>query len=178
MSAGARIAALVVVAVVAFAGAFVVFGGGSDDRPAQVASGTPAPSSTTTAVGSGTGGGGAGGDNDSKENPCVQSNIAAVEEVGYAVTVATEPDPPKPRGTTFEIVVERDGSPVSGATVCLSADMGDMSHSGSSARADEVDPGRYEAAISFGMRGSWTGRVLVVEPGQRPASMPISFSVT
>ncbi len=171
MSAGARVAALVVVAAVAFGAALLVFTDGSGE-PAEVGSGPAASTNTTNASGSGAAGG-----RQAEEDPCVHSDVVGVDQAGYVVTVATEPDPPRPQGTTFEIRVERDGAPVSGATVCVSADMAAMSHADASGQADEVGAGRYELAISFGMRGSWTGRVLILEPGERPASKPIGFSV-
>ncbi len=58
----------------------------------------------------------------------------------------------------------------------MSADMSDMSHAGVSKQAEELGEGRYQMAVDFGMRGNWSGGVLVVESGQG-ASTPVSFNV-
>jgi hypothetical protein len=172
MSNAGRIAVVAVIAVVAFGAAFVLAGG--DDSPTgeaatDVAAGGNDRTSTSQA---------ADEDDDEDANPCRVNDVVPVEEAGYEVTVATEPDPPAPNGTTFQVVVQRDGEPVEGATVCMSADMSAMSHSGVSAEADEVGPGSYELAVKFGMRGQWSGGVLVIEPGEATAaSMPLSFDV-
>ena len=113
----------------------------------------------------------------SQSNPCRVGEVVPIEETAYDVTVASEPDPPAPQGTTFEIVVLRDGAPLEEATVCISADMQSMSHEGVRTEAEEIGDGRYEAAIDFAMRGGWNGRLLVIEPGQPAASMPMAFDV-
>lgn len=95
----------------------------------------------------------------------------------YDVQITSDPDPPAPAGTTFIIDVRRDGAPVSGAEVRLAADMTDMAHEGVGGQAEEVEPGRYEIGLSFPMRGGWSGRLTVTEPGQEPFSMPVSFEV-
>ncbi len=172
MSNAGRIAVVAVIAAVAFGAAFLLTGGGDDESsaPTDLAAGgasstTEAPSSRAASGASGDGG-----------NPCRVDEVVPVAEAGYEVSVATEPDPPTPQGTTFEVVVQREGVPVSGATVCLSAGMSEMSHTGVSAQAEELGEGRYQLALNFGMRGSWSGGVLVIESGQG-ASMPVSFNV-
>lgn len=161
MSRTTSIAVIAVVAVVAFGGAFFVFSG--DDGP------------TTTA---GTDGmAGDGGGEAGEDDLCGIEDSEPVEGSAYEVTVASEPNPPTPRDTTFEVAVDRDGQPVSGATVCISLDMTEMSHEASGGRAEETEPGHYEVDISFGMRGTWEGRVFVTEPGQTPVAAPVSFDV-
>lgn len=170
MSNSGRIAVVAVIAVVAFGAAFLFTGGGDDDQTGpttDVASG--GTSSTTESEPT-------SGASDDGGNPCQVDSVVPAAEAGYEVTVATEPDPPIPQGTTFEVVVQRDGAPVSGATVCLSADMSEMSHAGVSKQAEEMGDGRYEMAVDFGMRGAWSGGVVVIESGQG-ASMPVSFDV-
>ncbi len=170
MSNSGRIAVIAVIAVVAFGAAFLLTRGDEETAPAtDVAAG--ARSSTTEADG-----GSAAAAPDDDANPCVVDEVVPVAEAGYEVTVATEPDPPAPQGTTLEVLVQRDGAPVSGATVCMSADMSDMSHGGVSKQAEELGEGRYQMAVDFGMRGNWSGGVLVVESGQG-ASTPVSFNV-
>ena len=153
MSRTTSIAVIAVVAVVAFGGAFLVFSG--DDR-------------ATT---------GAGGGEVGEDNVCGPGTFESVDGSPYEVTVASEPDPPTPRDTTFEIAVLRDGQPVSGATVCMSLDMTEMSHGDSGGQAEETEPGRYEVGVDFGMRGTWEGTVFVTEPGQTPVAAPVSFDV-
>ncbi len=169
MSNSGRIAVIAVIAVVAFGAAFLLTGGGGEtatDPVTDVAAATS--SSTTEAPSSGT--------SDDDANPCVVDEVVPVEEAGYEVTVATEPDPPAPQATTVEVLVQRDGAPVAGATVCMRADMSDMNHGGVNKQAEELGEGRYEMAVDFGMRGSWSGGVLIVESGQG-ASAPVSFNV-
>lgn len=169
MSTSARIALLAVVAVVAFGAAFLLTGGGEETAPVtELGSGA---SSTTEAEG---GAPGPSGDDD--EDPCVVDDVVPAEAAGFEVTVATEPDPPVPQGTTVEVLVARGGAAVTGATVCLRADMSEMSHAGVRRRAEELGGGRYAMDVDFSMRGTWDGSVLVIESGQG-ASAPFSFRV-
>lgn len=178
MSPAARIGALVVVTALAFGGAFLLFGG-SDDSD-EVASGggqtSTTPTTGTAAEGHGEGGGGHGEGAGGATDDCMFEGATAVEGSPYAVTVQSEPDPPKPQGTTFEVLVQRDGEPLSGATVCIAADMSGMSHAGAAAQAEEVAAGQYEMGLKFGMRGTWSGQVLVIDEGTS-VSMPVSFNV-
>lgn len=167
MSRTTSIAVIAVVAVVAFGGAFLVFSG--DDGPTTTTAGTDGMAGN----GSEAGEGGEAGENDL----CGIEDSEPVDASAYEVTVASEPDPPTPRDTTFEVAVDRDGQPVSGATVCISLDMTEMSHEASGGRAEEAEPGHYEVDINFGMRGTWEGTVFVTEPGQTPVAAPVSFDV-
>jgi hypothetical protein len=148
MSRTATIGVVVVVAVVAFGGAFLVFSG--DDK------------ATITSE---------------PDGRCGPIEAQAVEGSAYEVTVSSEPDPPTPRDSTFEIVVERDGQPVSGATVCMTLDMTEMSHGANGGRAGETQPGRYELSVDFGMRGTWEGTVFVTDAGGAPVAAPVNFDV-
>lgn len=169
MSNSGRIAVVAVIAVVAFGAAFLLTGDDGGDAAAPVTDVAAGSSSTTEAATSPAA-------SDNNANPCVVEEVVPVAEAGYEVTVATEPDPPTPQGTTFEVLVQREGAAVSGATVCLSASMSEMSHAGVSQQAEELGEGRYEMAVDFGMRGSWSGGVVVIESGQG-ASMPLTFDV-
>ncbi len=169
MNNSGRIAVIAVIAVVAFGAAFVLTGDDADEPADPVTDVAVGGSSTTTEAPS-------SGSSDDDANPCVVDEVVPAAEAGYEVTVATQPDPPVPQGTMFEVLVQREGVPVSGATVCLSADMSEMSHAGVSKQAEELGEGRYGMAVDFGMRGSWSGGVLVVESGQG-ASWPVSFDV-
>ena len=170
MSNAGRIGVIAVIAVVAFGGAFLLAGGdeAADDAGTDVAAGASDRSTTTTA---------SDDREDNETNPCRQSDVVPVEEAGYEVTVSTEPDPPAPEDTSIEVLVEQDGAPVPGAVVCVSADMSEMNHAGVSKQAEALGDGRYGVEVDFGMRGRWSGGIVVLEPGQPAASMPVSFDV-
>ncbi len=95
----------------------------------------------------------------------------------YSLDVAAAPDPPRPEGTSFVLTLRRDGRPVTGAKVCLSADMPDMDHPGLTYVAREGSGGRYEARIVFGMGGAWRTSVIVAEPDRSVVSLPLAFQV-
>ncbi len=165
MSPGARIAATVVVAAIAFGAAFLLFGDDSDNS-GDVAGGGGGRTAASNEAG-------AGDDRDS----CTAPDAADAAGSPYKVMVTTEPNPPKPQGSTFQITVARDGKPLEGAAVCVTANMTEMEMDAVGGRAQEVEPGRFELAVDFGMRGAWTGSVVVSELGQAPVSMPLSFDV-
>lgn len=165
-----RIAAVVAVAAVAFGAAFLLTGGddsADDGGSTDVAAGSPG--STTAASGE--------DEEETSSSPCAAPGAVSVEEAGYDVTFATEPSPPSPQGSTVNVTVLRDGAPVDGATVCMKAKMSGMSHPGINAQADGVGDGRYELGVDFGMRGGWEGSLVVIETGQDPGTMPVTFSV-
>jgi copper transport protein len=95
----------------------------------------------------------------------------------YTVNVDSEPDPPRAEGTTFRFTVRRDGKAVTGAKVCISADMPDMQHPGVSKVGRELSGGRYELDLKFGMGGAWAGSLFIVEPGKPVALVPVKFQV-
>ncbi|MGI9119786.1 MAG: FixH family protein [Acidimicrobiales bacterium] len=165
MSPAARIGAVVVVAAMAFGAAFLLFGGDSDN-PADVAGGGGGKAA-------GNNGAGSGDDSDT----CAAKDATDAAGSPYKVMVTTEPNPPKPQGSTFQITVERDGKPLEGAAVCVTANMTEMEMDAVGGRAQEVEAGRFELPVDFGMRGAWGGSVVVSEPGQTPVSMPLSFDV-
>lgn len=78
----------------------------------------------------------------------------------------SDADPPP---TTYVLGVARDGRPVSGAAVCISAYMRGMPAMAVVGHATETTPGTYLVTVDHPMEGEWTGRVVVDEPG-RPAS--------
>ena len=98
----------------------------------------------------------------------------------------SEPDPayavelqnaPSTGEVAYRLSVTRNGEPVTGAEVCLSADMGGMSGMGVSDDAVEVDPGVYEVEVRFEMAGPWDGTVLVNEGGEESVAVPLAFDV-
>jgi len=96
---------------------------------------------------------------------------------GYSVDYVTNPDPPRPEGTTVVLTVRHEGKAVSGAKVCLIADMPDMEHPALNKAFDEASGGRYEARVQFGMGGSWRLAVTVAEPNKAVVSVPIRIQV-
>jgi len=152
------------VALVAFVIALVAFRGGSDTSSQDVTAGgqssggTSGQSTGPAAQGSGCGSG----------NP----------DSAYSVTMDSEPSPPRAEGTTFHLTVKHDGKAVTGAKVCLTADMTEMHHEGIDNVAKEASDGKYDTLLKFGMRGPYAGSVVVVEPGKPAVSVPVTFQVT
>ena len=101
----------------------------------------------------------------------------AAPDASYGVTVASDPDPPTAEGTRFRLTVRRDGRVVSGAKVCVTADMPEMQHPGTRTVATEASPGTYEAQLRFSMTGAWAGAVTVVPPDARAVVVPVRFEV-
>lgn len=93
----------------------------------------------------------------------------------YSVAMTSDPDPPRAEGTTFHLTVRRDGKPVTGAKVCLIANMPDMRHPALSKVTLEVSGGTYDAEFKLSMGGAWAASVIVAEPGQPTVSLPVQF---
>ncbi len=164
-----QILAVVAVAALAFGGGLLFLSDGDDGLPTGRAgfftpapAGSAAPPDTAELAAQ------------AAERGCA---APAVTDPAYKVAVETEPDPPRVEGTTFRLRVTRDGSPVTGARVCLLADMSEMSHEGVSEEAREVAPGLYEVQTGFAMRGGWSGRVKVIEPGRPAVGVPFGIDV-
>ncbi|CAN5218782.1 hypothetical protein BH24ACT1_BH24ACT1_12790 [soil metagenome] len=92
----------------------------------------------------------------------------------YAVEVQNAPSIGE---VAYRLSVTRNGEPVTGAQVCLSANMAGMSAMGVSDDAVEVDSGVYEVEVRFQMAGSWDGTVLVSDGGAESVAVPLSFEV-
>lgn len=84
----------------------------------------------------------------------------------YTVDFDADPNPPRLEGATLHLTVRRNGRTITGAKVCLAADMPDMQHPGITKVAKEISGGRYDAELKFGMGGAWAMAVTVAEPGQ------------
>lgn len=153
------LAALVVVAVVGFVAAYVLAGGDEAGDPAPIAD-----EATADDAAAGADDEAAGGDD---EAPARELDI----------TVEPNPDPPKIEGTTFVVAVAEDGEPVAGAEVRVSLDMTEHSHSGVSDDAEETEPGRYEARLTFPMRGKWSGSARVQAGDAPEVTETISYVV-
>lgn len=95
----------------------------------------------------------------------------------YTIAVTPDPDPPRPDGTTLNISVSQAGQAVTGAKVCVSADMPDMGHPGIYSVAKELSGGQYETRFQFGMSGGWKLSLTVAPPGKAAVSVPLSLQV-
>ena len=78
----------------------------------------------------------------------------------------------KHRGMNYACDYDRTGTKdiryhaVTGAKVCVAADMPSMEHPGLTTVAKEGSGGRYETLVKFGMGGSWKAGVTIAEPGK------------
>lgn len=109
--------------------------------------------------------------------PARECQMDAVRDASYAVELLTAPsvDP-----TTQTIRVTRDGAPVTGAQVCMRADMGGMgrmSGMGVSDVARENAPGEYDVPVRFEMGGSWDGTVIVASGSGKPVRIAVPIEV-
>lgn len=143
-------------AIVVFVVAFLLLDRGGSGKSQDVSSGGDA-STTVASVG-----------------PCGEGK----PDTSYTVSVTSDPDPPRPDGTTFHLAVRHNGQPVTGAKVCLGADMPDMQHPGVNRVATEKGGGVYDADLKFSMVGSWVASVTILEPGKDPAALTMVFQVT
>lgn len=150
------VAGLVLIAVVGFAGAYMM-AGGDDDAPAG--EGLAAESSQDDAD---------AGDASSQE----------AEEPDYDIVVEPDPDPPAVEGTEFTVTVTEGGEPVTGAAVRIKMEMSQHAHEGVNADGEETgESGVYRVPVKFVMRGGWAGHVQVDAPGEPRASEPLSYEV-
>jgi copper transport protein len=95
----------------------------------------------------------------------------------YAVSTDFDPDPPRAEGTVLHMTVRHDGKPVTGAKVCVVADMPDMQHPGVSGVAKEGPGGRYDTTFKFSMGGTWAAAIRIVEPGKPVVLVTLRFDV-
>ena len=95
----------------------------------------------------------------------------------YSVAVASDPDPPRPEGSTLRLTVRQGGRAVTGAKVCVMADMPTMEHPGLTTVARETPGGRYETLVKFGMGGSWKAGITIAEPGKPIVTVTVLIEV-
>lgn len=82
--------------------------------------------------------------------------------------------------TRYHLRVSQDGRPVTGARVCMRADMGGaggMSGMGLNQVATEVGPGNYEVPVRFVMGGFWRGTVVIEPRNKNAVGVPIQLNV-
>lgn len=101
--------------------------------------------------------------------------LEATTDLAYAVALETAPST---QASTYRLSLTRDGVAVTGAQVCLRAEMTGMSAMGVSDDAVEVEPGVYEVAVRFEMAGPWNGTALVQAGGAESVAVPLAFDVT
>lgn len=99
----------------------------------------------------------------------------SAEDAAYEASFAS---PPRVDDTFFDLLVTRDGQPVTDATMCFIGDMPEMSHASVDGEATEVSAGMYRFDVKFSMRGTWQGEVTVVPATGSAVHIPISFDVS
>jgi hypothetical protein len=112
-----------------------------------------------------------------QEVPASECQAEAEENSTFHVGLDPAPDV---NLTVYRMNVLRNERPVTGAQVCMRADMGgagNMSGMGTSNVAREVEPGKYEIAIRFEMGGHWQGQALIREPNKPTVKVPIVLEV-
>lgn len=112
-----------------------------------------------------------------KAVPAKECQMDSVRDASYAVEFLT-PFSVDPTIQTLRIT--RNGQLVTGAQVCLRADMGGigrMSGMGVSDVAHETEPGVYDVPVRFEMGGFWDGTVIVVTGTRKPVKIPIPIEV-
>ena len=112
-----------------------------------------------------------------RQVPARECQMDAVEDASFSVDFLTpfSVDP-----TTHTLRVTRDGAPVTGAQVCMRADMGGMggmSGMGISNVANETAPGVYDVPVRFEMGGYWDGTVIVSTGTRKPVEIPVPIEV-
>jgi hypothetical protein len=111
-----------------------------------------------------------------REPPASECRMSAVPDPSYQVRFE---EPPSVNLTTYHLLVSHNSTPVTGAQVCMRADMGGeghMSGMGVNNTAREVSPGRYELSIRMEMGGHWQGASVVAEPGRKAVSVPLVYN--
>lgn len=112
-----------------------------------------------------------------RQVPARECQMDAVRDPSFQVEFLTpfSVDP-----TTHTFRVTRDGVPVTGALVCMRADMGGtggMSGMGISDVARETAPGEYDVPVRFEMDGFWNGTVIVATGTRKPVRITIPIEV-
>ena len=112
-----------------------------------------------------------------RQVPARECQMDAVRDESFQVEWLTpfSVDP-----TTHTLRVTRDGAPVTGAQVCMRADMGGMggmSGMGISDVARETAPGEYDVPVRFEMGGFWNGTVIVATGTRKPVKIAVPIDV-
>ncbi len=79
--------------------------------------------------------------------------------------------------TSHDLLVTRNGSPVTHTNLCVNTEMVGMTGMGYSNKGREVGAGRFKVNFQFGMAGTYTGNVVVDAHGNQ-ISIPVKTKVT
>jgi len=96
---------------------------------------------------------------------------------GMTITLASDQTSAGPRVLTATLADE-SGSPITDATVQLSAQSLDMDMGIAQATATMSNPGQYSATVNMGMGGNWQVDVSVTRPGQQAIVVRYTVSLT
>ncbi len=113
-----------------------------------------------------------------RDVPTGECRMDAVPDPSFHVDLLTpfSVDP-----TTHTVRVTRDGVPVTGAQVCLRADIDGMGGTSATEVSDvgreTGPPGQYDVPIRFETGGSWNGTVIVATASGRSVGIPIPIEV-
>jgi hypothetical protein len=149
-----RILAVTLAAVLAVTFAVLKIGGGTSQDPGRTAPAAFAKPVSTGACG-----------------------VPTPADATYTADVASDPDPPLASGAAFTFTIRHGGQAVTGAKVCLTADMPAMQHPGISYGLTESSAGRYGARLQFSMSGAWRASLTVAEPGKPVVSVTVNIQV-
>jgi hypothetical protein len=100
---------------------------------------------------------------------CGGSTTPEPAPVSSSVVVTTETNPNPATMGDVEIiltVIDGAGSPITGATVMVTADHTDMTGMNMTGQATEQGGGRYSILANFSMNGNWMLKVEVKQSGQ------------
>ena len=100
--------------------------------------------------------------------------VDARPDPAYAARIVGDLDT---EATDYEVMVTRDGEPVSGAKVCASLGMVGMGAMTVTDTAVETGRGVYRVSLSLQMSGNWRGDILITEKGRPQVSVPLEVEV-
>jgi len=112
-----------------------------------------------------------------RQVPARECQMDAVSDASYAVEFLT---PFSVAPTAHTLRITRDGAPVTGAKVCVRADMsgvGRISGMGISDVAQETAPGVYDVPVRFEMGGFWNGTVIIADGPRTPVVVTVPIEV-
>jgi RND family efflux transporter MFP subunit len=96
---------------------------------------------------------------------------------GLLLTVSMSPSPPKSSSNSLEITLNnRDGSPISGATIRAKTSMPGMNMPGPDLTATDKGGGRYDLKSDF-MSGLWEAKLTIAAPGGHPQEVTLDAEV-
>lgn len=109
-----------------------------------------------------------------RDVPASECQMDAAEDRSLRVELLT---PPIVDAVGHTIRVDREGAPVTGAQVCMRADLRGMSALGVSDQAVEDRPGEYVVPVRFERRGTWDATVIVGTGTGEPSKVGLAIVV-